>query len=131
MDSSVWIEFLRATRSSHQAHLAELIRWFPERIQVPGPTIQEVLQGVRDEALFRLVHARLLTFTILLPDPATYVVAAELYQRLLRHGKTIPPGDATIAALAIQHRAELYTLDRKHFEPLSQQSPLRLYRLPT
>ena len=129
VDSSVWIDFLQSTRSPHQDHLTELIRW-PGVVGIPGPVIQEVLQGVRGEELFQRVREDLLRFPIIHADTATYVEGARLYQRLASKGTVVPPGDVTIAVLAIQFHGELYTLDQRHFHPIAQQSALRLYRLP-
>ena len=47
VDSSVWIEFLARRRSVHQEHLSALIQ-LPEAVRIPGPVIQEVLQGIQE-----------------------------------------------------------------------------------
>ena len=129
VDSSVWIDFLESTRSQDQDHLSELIH-IPDLIGVPGPVVQEVLQGIRDEAMFQRVRERLCQFSILHPDTDTYVAAARLYRTLTRGGVTVPPGDVTIAALTIQRGCELYTHDLRHFERIRQHSTLRLHQPP-
>ena len=127
VDSSVWIDLLQSAHSTHGNHLSELIHQ-AEPLGVPGPVIQEVLQGIREEHSVGLVQKRLCCFPILHPDTETYVMAARLYRQLARHGTTVPPGDVTIAALVIQRKHELYTLDRRHFERIKQHSELRLYQ---
>ena len=129
VDSSVWIDFFESHYSEHQDHVSALIR-LPDVIGVPGPVVQEVLQGIRDEELFHVVRERLCRFRIVHPDTETYVIAANLYKKLARKGAVVPPGDVTIAALAIQHGCELYTLDLRHFELVKQHSTLRLHRSP-
>lgn len=129
VDSSVWIDFLQSPGSEHQGHLSELIR-IPDVVGVPGPAVQEVLQGIREEESFRLVRERLCQFAVVHPDTDTYVTAACLYRTLARKGVTVPPGDVTVAALAIQHDFELYTLDLRHFDRIRQHSALRLHRAP-
>ena len=124
IDSSVWIDFLQSTHSKVQGPLSELIR-VPDLIGIPGPVIQEVLQGVQDDGDFQHVLDRLCWFPIKQPDTDTYLAAARLYRVLARKGLTIPPGDVMSAALAIQHECVLYTLDQ-HFERIRQHSSLRL-----
>ncbi len=129
VDSSVWIDFLESASSPDQAYLSELIH-IPDLIGIPGPVVQEVLQGIRDEATFQRVRERLDHFPVVQANTETYVKAASLYRTLVRHGVTVPSGDVTIAALVLQHACELYTLDRRHFERIRQHSLLRLHELP-
>lgn len=129
VDSSVWIDFLQSAHSPHQDHLTELIRW-PGVVGIPGPVIQEVLQGIRGEEHFQRVKEDLLRFPIIHADTTTYVEGARLYRRLASKGTVTPPGDVTIAALTIQCHGELYTLDQRHFRPIAQHSTLRLYQVP-
>ena len=126
VDSSVWIEFLARRQSVHQKHLSALIQ-FPEVVRIPGPVLQEVLQGLQDEAVFRRVADDLQRFPIVHATTGTYVSAARLYRTLAAKGATIPPGDVTIAAIAIESGDELYTLDR-HFHRIAQHSDLQLYQ---
>ena len=126
VDSSVWIEFFARHRSEHQEHLSALLQ-IPELVRIPGPVLQEVLQGLQDETAFHRVADDLQRFPIVHATTGTYVSAARLYRTLAAKGATIPPGDVTIAAIAIESGDELYTLDR-HFHRIAQHSALRLYR---
>lgn len=130
VDSSVWIDFLRSKSSAHEAHLRDLLA-VPDVVRVPGLVVQEVLQGIREEAMFEVVRARLCNFPIVHADTETYVMAARMYQTLARRGIAIPPGDITIAALSIQYQWPLYTLDHRHFVRIAHHSPLRLYEPPS
>jgi predicted nucleic acid-binding protein len=56
------------------------------------------------------------------------VAAARLYRVLVSKGCMMPPGDVAIAALAIQHHCEFYTLDLRHVERISAFSNLRLHQ---
>ena len=128
VDASVWIDFLTAARSPHQAHLSNLIH-VVGGIGIPGPVIQEVLQGIRDEHACHRIEEHLKRFPVVHADTATYIIAARLYRTLMVRGSTTPPGDVTIAAIAIQAGHALYTLDH-HFHRIASHSALRLY-LPT
>jgi predicted nucleic acid-binding protein len=126
IDSSVWIDFLASTTSAHQVHLSALIR-LPDAIGLPGPVIQEVLQGIREEGAFHRVADHLKRFPVVHASTNTYVLAARLYRMLGARGLRVPAGDLTVAAITIESNHELYTLDR-HFQHVAQHSALRLYR---
>ena len=128
VDASVWIDFLTAAHSKHQAHLSALIHVVGS-IGIPGPVIQEVLQGIRAEHTFHRLEGHLKQFPAVHASTETYIIAARLYRTLTAKGSTIPPGDVTIAAIAIEAEHELYTLDH-HFHRIAAHSPLRLYRPP-
>ena len=126
VESSVWIELLSPKRSAHQQHLTELIR-MPNTVGIPGPVIQEVLQGIEDGPLFHQVQERLEKFPIVQATTATYVHAAKLYRILAAKGTAVPSYDVMIAAIVIEAGQELYTLDH-HFHRIAAHSPLRLYQ---
>ena len=126
VDASVWIDFLTAPHSKHQAHLSDLIH-VVGGIGIPGPVIQEILQGIRDEHVFHRIEEHLKRFPVVHAGTATYIITARLYRTLMVKGSTIPPGDVAIAAIAIETEHELYTLDH-HFHRIAAHSALRLYR---
>lgn len=125
VDSSVWIDFLSSPVSVHQPYVSELLR-LPHAVGIPGPVVQEVLQGIRDEAAFQRVKTSLERFPVVHADTPVYVAAAAIYRALAAKGATIPPGDVTIAAITIASDHELYTLDR-HFKRIARHSALRLH----
>lgn len=125
VDTSIWIDFLQAPDSPTAASLAKLIGGH-NRVIICGVVLQEVLQGIRDQRNFDLVHARLFRFPFMATDKETWLLAANLYRGLRAKGITIPATDATIAALAMQHNLLLFSRDR-HFEALAADTTLRLY----
>lgn len=125
VESSVWIDFLTHPPSPHRGHFGALLR-LPGAVGVPGPVVQEVLQGIRDPAIFEQVRQTLEGFPIFHAQTSTYLRATQLYRQLRAKGSTVPSGDVTIAAIAIETEHELYTLDH-HFQRIAQHSALRLY----
>lgn len=53
---------------------------------------------------------------ILIPDVATYDIAAEIYQKLKTSGKPIGDADIIIAATALRYGAVLVTRNQKHMK---------------
>jgi predicted nucleic acid-binding protein len=126
VDSSAWIEFLRATGSS--AHLC--LRSALEREDALASTdviVMEILAGAggdddRDR-LRRLLHS---VEFLAVDGPADYEQAAELY-RACRAGGETPRKltDCLIATVAIRNDAALLCEDAD-FAAIARHSPLRL-----
>jgi predicted nucleic acid-binding protein len=126
VDSSAWVEFLRATGG--QAHLRVRSALLEEvELACTDVIVMEILAGVRDDAdrdrLRRLLFG-LEFFPV--EGPADYEQAAELF-RLCRRGGGTPRNlsDCLIAAVAIRHDAEVLCADAD-FRTLADHSPLRL-----
>ena len=126
VDSSAWVEFLRATGS--QAHLRVRSALLEEvELACTDVVAMEILAGARDDAdrdrLRRLLFG-LEFFPV--EGPTDYEQAAELY-RLCRKGGETPRNlsDCLIAAVAIRNDAELLCADTD-FRTLADHSPLRL-----
>lgn len=96
-----------------------------EPVVLTGIILTEILQGlVRDVAT---VERFLAQWDLV--EPAgfrTYVRAADLYRQARSHALTLTTVDALIATLAIENRAQLFTLDHD-FEGLARWVPLELY----
>lgn len=126
VDSSAWIEYLRATDTQVDRYLRAAIE-HGDRLATTGVVLLEVLAGARDE-----VHARqlagLLARCTLLPaqEPSDHEVAASLYRACRREGYTIRrPPDLLIAAIAIRTGTALLHRD-SDFEAIAQHAPLRI-----
>jgi hypothetical protein len=126
VDSSAWIEFLRATGSP--AHLR--VRSALERgveLACTDVIVMEILAGARDGAdrdrLRRLLYG--LEF-LAVDGPADYEQAAELY-RACRAGGETPRKltDCLIATVAIRNGAPLLCEDAD-FATIARHAPLRL-----
>ncbi len=94
------------------------------------PTVvQEVLQGIRDDAKYERVKRSLLAFTCLQSDPlAAAIEAADLYRMLRKKGVTIrKPNDCLIARYAIQAGVTLCHAD-DDFDRIAANSSLEVIR---
>ena len=126
VDSSAWVEFLRATGSP--AHLRlRLALQEGDALACTDPIVMEILAGARDEADRDRLRRLLFGLEFLGVDgPTDYESAADLY-RLCRSGGETPRKltDCLIAAVAIRNDAELLCEDAD-FLAISRHAPLRL-----
>lgn len=126
VDSSAWVEFLRATGSSAHLRVRSALQ---EKADLASTdvVVMEILSGARDEAdrdrLRRLLYG--LKF-LAVEGPTDYERAAGLY-RLCRSAGETPRKltDCLIAAVAIRNDAELLCEDAD-FLTIARHSPLRL-----
>lgn len=111
-DTSVWVAFLRGVQSFHCDRLAQLLD--EQSLALCDRVLQEILQGLRSEADFRKVSARLLALPCFnLGGHALAVAAARNYRHLRRLGVT--PRSATdvlIATFCVEEDHELLHDDR-------------------
>lgn len=126
VDTSAWIEFLRATGS--EAHL-RLRSALEDGVELAATDViaMELLAGARDDGdrdrLRRLVYG--LEF-LAVEGPGDYEQAAELYRRCRRGGETPRKlSDCLIAAVAIRSGAELLAADAD-FEAIARHTSLCL-----
>jgi predicted nucleic acid-binding protein len=111
-DTSAWVEYDRATGSSVDRRVAELIA-ADAPLVVTEPVVMEVLAGARDDARENDMRRLLLRMGLLPFDAATdFDSAARIYRRCRRSGIT-PRGmiDCMIAAVAWRHGATLLCRD--------------------
>ncbi len=125
VDSSVWVQVERAIATDATRFLDG--RDAQDELATTGIIFQEVLQGVRSEALFDRMRALFWSMLILEPrELSTYEIAAQLYRRAREQGLTIrKPNDCLIAAIALEHGALLVHNDRD-FLALAQVEPALL-----
>jgi predicted nucleic acid-binding protein len=120
IDTSVWIDFFNK----------KII--FPDSIFTEGcitpPIYQELLQGFRNDLHKKQAQLHLSNF-ILLGNPIqldTYFHAAEIYRICRKNGVTIRPSiDPLIAAVAIENKVKLWSLDRE-FAKIAKYTQLQL-----
>lgn len=112
VDTSVWVEYERATGSRVDLRLTELIA-DEGPIAVTEPVVMEVLAGARDTRREEDLRRLLLRFELLSFDAvADFESAAKIYRRCRRAGVT-PRGmvDCMIAAVASRTGARLLSHD--------------------
>jgi predicted nucleic acid-binding protein len=126
VDSSAWIEFLRATGSATHLRLRSALQQGVE-LASTDVVVMEILAGARDDAdrdrLRRLLYG--LEF-LAVEGPADYEHASELY-RACRVGGETPRKltDCLIAAVALRNDASLLGEDAD-FLTIARHSPLQL-----
>lgn len=126
VDSSVWIETFRKRDPLNIESVVEL-----EEIVTCLPVIQEVLQGFREEAAFRIAREAMFSFPIV-ESPLTEEVfshAVELFRSARRSGITVRSGiDCLIAACALRNGLTILHKDRDYGN-LSEITPLEVKAL--
>ncbi len=130
VDTSVWIDFLQQPGSKTHAEMTRLIQG-TNRVLICGLVMQEILQGLKSSRSTHLFQSRLQKLPFLPTRKSTYILAARIFRKLKEKGVEAQTVDATIAAIAIENRLPLFTLNLRHFVPMRQISKLRLHPLPT
>ncbi len=126
IDTSAWVEFLRATGGPGHLRVRSALRQDVE-LASTDVVVMEVLAGARDDddrdELRRLLYGCVL---LAVQGPSDYEQAAELYRVCRRRGATPRKlTDCLIAAVAIRNDAELLHADAD-FLAIARHTPLRL-----
>ncbi|MCB0939603.1 MAG: PIN domain nuclease [Mycolicibacterium sp.] len=113
IDTSAWIEYLRATGSAAAIEVRRLLSNEADRVVMCEPVAIEILSGAVDEGK----HAKLEQLVNGLPslridDAVDFRSAAAIYRAARRAGQTIRSiNDCLIAALSIRHGAGIVHRD--------------------
>jgi predicted nucleic acid-binding protein len=126
VDTSAWVEFLRATGSPVHLRLRELLQQ-DEGLATTELVVMEVLAGARDEGhtdrLRRAVLGRCEVLTG--HGMADHEEAAAIYRRCRSQGTTVRRlNDCLIAAVAIRTAVPLLHADQD-FDRIARHSPLQ------
>jgi len=124
VDTSVWIDFLNTYSSPYAGVLSELIREH-NRVVICGVILQEILQGIKDEGMYKSTREKLCRLPFIDTHKSTYLFASDLYRKLRNKGIAIPPVDVLIAAITMTNDLILFTKDT-HFKELNRVAGLRL-----
>ena len=127
-DTSVWIDFLKNKRNSATDLLAEYIERNDQVLLVPT-ILQEILQGIRQDAQYNHIKDILSYFTVLqIPPVQAAIGAADLYRALRKKGLAIrKSNDCLIAYYAIVFSTALVHAD-SDFDLISKHSSLKTWR---
>jgi predicted nucleic acid-binding protein len=110
VDSSVWIDFFSSSPGRAGRELRRMIEE-SEPIALTGVVVAEVLQGLTRDA--GASEEFLGQFDVLEPRGfETYRAAAAIYRAARGKGVSLTTIDTLIAAIALEHHASLFTLDR-------------------
>lgn len=126
VDSSAWIEFLRATGSAAHLRLRSALERGAD-LAGTDVVVMEILAGARDDADRHRLRRLLYGLEFLgVEGPADYERAADLYRACRAGGETPRKlSDCLIAAVAIRNDATLLCED-SDFLAIARHSPLRL-----
>jgi predicted nucleic acid-binding protein len=125
VDSSVWIDFFRASPGPAGRELRRLIAQAAPTA-LTGVVVTEILQGLTRDVV--RIERYLAQWEMLEPGGFnTYVEAAALYRQGRAKGICLTTIDALIAAIALEHGASVFTLD-KDFSRFATVAKLPLYK---
>ena len=126
VDTSAWVEYLRATGSPADAALTDAVRTSDD-IGVPDVVRLELLAGAGTDVQVRDLQRLLGRFhAVPAASPADHETAAALYRAARRTGATVRSLlDCLVAAAALRTDSSLLARDRD-FEVIARVSPLRL-----
>ena len=100
VDTTVWIDYLGGTTTPHTSWLnRELTR---QRLGLTDLILCEVLQGIRDDAVFTQVHHDLLRFQVFSTGGVDLAVAsAQNYRALRKRGITVRKTMIALSQLSV------------------------------
>lgn len=124
VDSSAWIEYLRATGSPANAEVRRLLQTEPDRIATTEPVIMELLAGASDAAVLEKLETLTSGLRQLALTPMIdFHTAAAAYRSARTGGRTVRKLlDCVIAAVAVRTGAILIHRDRD-FDELAEVLP--------
>ena len=98
-------------------------------LAVPGIVLQELLSGVRGQDQFRKLQRVMEGFPLLLATELHHVKAARIVNACRTNGVACSTVDALIAAMTLESRGRLFTLDQD-FQQMAPCCGLKLVSLP-
>ena len=125
VDTSLWVEVLRGTKSAATARIHGLVTEDPSSVATTEPIIMELVAGATAAAGLDAVDRLCASMALLGVDPASdFHDAGRIYRTARASGLTVRTlADCLIAAVAIRHGATLWHRD-SDFEALASISPL-------
>jgi len=113
VDTSVWSHALRRNTPPNDPQTRKLAYLLNrgQDLFLLGVILQELLQGIRNQADFDKVREHLEVFPVLQLERQDYIAAAELRNQCASHGINAGTIDFQIAAACIQYDYSLLTCD--------------------
>jgi tRNA(fMet)-specific endonuclease VapC len=112
VDTSIWIEFLRA-KDKRETTLFRLDSSL--RLYISSVTLYELLMGATTETKKKDVYLLTNDLVVLPFDEQVSTCAADIYHELKEKNQLIEFRDIFIAATCLANEIPLITLNRKHF----------------
>jgi predicted nucleic acid-binding protein len=127
VDSSVWIDFFSSAPGRAGGELQRMIS-HAEPFALTGVVVAEILQGLTRDV--SRIEYYLSQWEMIEPSGfRTYREAAAIFRQGRAKGVSLTTIDALIAAIALEHRATVFTLDRD-FSRIARLTGLPLYPVP-
>ncbi len=123
IDASVWVRAFRVNSSIERQEVDRLLAQ-GEAVMVGG-VLAEILQGARSEQEFDSLHERLSALPYEEATQETWARVGALSYQFRQQGLMVALVDLLIAALALEHDHQVYTLD-EHFQRVPE---LRLHEV--
>lgn len=124
VDTSVWVEFFSPSASRAGNELRRMIA-DAEPFALSGIIVSEILQGLKRDV--DQIEHHLSQWEMLEPlGFSTYREAAAIFRLGRAKGFSLTTIDTLIAAIALDHRAVLFTVD-KDFSRVARITRLQLY----
>ncbi len=116
VDTPIWSLALRRRAINLSADERRTTEMFSalvrqRRVRLLGPTRQEVLSGIRDEAQFLRIRDHLRGFANVELDASDYEEAARASNQCRRNGIAGSPVDLLICAVALRYGWQVFTTD--------------------
>ncbi|MGV0905936.1 type II toxin-antitoxin system VapC family toxin [Mycobacterium novum] len=113
VDTSVWIEYFRATGSAAALEVRRLLCEEPDQVVTCEPIAMEILAGANNEQSYRMLERLVNGLSSLGVETATdFRSAAGIYRAARSTGQTIRGiNDCLIAAVALRHHARVVHRD--------------------
>jgi predicted nucleic acid-binding protein len=128
VDTSVWSEALRRRKKVESDTVRELRNLILEhRVEIIGPIRQEILSGMREEALFERLEKQIAAFPDILLETADHTMAAKCFNTCRAHGIQGSNTDFLICAAAVRRDLAIFTTDRD-FPLFAKHLPIVLHR---
>jgi len=130
VDTTVWIDFFNGVQSPEHLHLQQLILQ-DRSLALTDLIFCEILQGIRNDAVYTQTRSILLAYPILRMDTlAIFEQSANIYRTCRRQGITVRKTiDCLIAAVCLTNQVELFHKDAD-FSGIARVTPLRIHEVP-
>jgi len=117
IDTSVWVEYFRGKNAEVTQQVGNLIR--DGRALLCGLVLSELMAGVKTQRDRDALRHALDALDYIEASRATWILVGETVTSLRIQGLGIALTDLVVAALAIQHDCEVFTLD-SHFDRIAE-----------
>jgi len=114
-DTCAWIDFFKARPTGLAGKLEEAL--IQGNVAICGVILFELIQGIKSAREEALVLNAFQAVPHLEMTAELWIKAGRLSTGLRKMGQTLPFSDIVIAALAIEHKLAVLTIDR-HFEAI-------------